>query len=104
MRINLTRERRIREHLAALGAAMQDPGAAELVERTLNREVPVEESLMRLPRSLLDRASAQWDRLMEVPEFRAASPRRSGAAAVRMILELKLAELEAEQTKRKKKS
>lgn len=51
---------------------------------------------VRLSPDLLERAEAQWDRIMEVPEFRAASPRRSGAAAVRMLLEIKLSELEAQ--------
>jgi hypothetical protein len=32
---------------------------------------------------------------MAIPAFRAAAPRRSGAAAVRMLLQWKLEELEA---------
>jgi hypothetical protein len=44
---------------------------------------------------MVKRAEAQWERLMEIPAFRAAAPRRSGAAAVRMLLQWKLEELEA---------
>jgi hypothetical protein len=40
--------------------------------------------------------TTQWDKLMDIPAFRAAAPRRSGAAAVRMLLQWKLEELEAE--------
>jgi hypothetical protein len=52
-------------------------------------------NMVRLPSDLVKRAAAQWDRLMKHPAFRAAAPRHSGAGAVRMLLELKLAELEA---------
>jgi hypothetical protein len=52
-------------------------------------------NMVRLPSDLVKRAEAQWDRLMENPAFRAAAPRRSGAAAVRMLLQWKLEELEA---------
>jgi hypothetical protein len=51
-------------------------------------------NMIRLPSDLVRRAAAQWDRLMQHPAFRAAAPRHSGAGAVRMLLELKLAELE----------
>ena len=53
-------------------------------------------NIVRLPSDLVKRAEAQWDRLMEHPAFRAAAPRYSGAGAVRMLLELKLAELEVD--------
>jgi hypothetical protein len=51
-------------------------------------------NMIRLPSDLVRRAEAQWDTLMEIPSFRAAAPRRSGAAAVRMLLQWKLEELE----------
>jgi hypothetical protein len=51
-------------------------------------------SQVKLPADLVKRAEAEWDWLMEIPEFRAAAPRRSGAAAVRMLLLTKLRELE----------
>jgi hypothetical protein len=57
--------------------------------------MPVSLNMIRLPSDLVRRAEAQWDRLMEIPSFRAAAPRRSGAAAVRMLLQWKLEELEA---------
>jgi hypothetical protein len=53
-------------------------------------------NLVRLPSDLVQRAEAQWEKLMDIPAFRAAAPRRSGAAAVRMLLQWKLEELEAE--------
>jgi hypothetical protein len=56
--------------------------------------MPVSLNMIRLPSDLVRRAEAQWDRLMEIPSFRAAAPRRSGAAAVRMLLQWKLEELE----------
>ena len=52
-------------------------------------------NLVRLPSDLVQRAAAQWEQLMAIPAFRAAAPRRSGAAAVRMLLQWKLEELEA---------
>jgi hypothetical protein len=52
-------------------------------------------NLVRLPSELVQRAQAHWEKLMEIPAFRAAAPRRSGAAAVRMLLQWKLEELEA---------
>jgi hypothetical protein len=61
-------------------------------------------NMVRLPSDLVKRAEAQWDKLMEIPAFRAAAPRRSGAAAVRMLLQWKLEELEAAAEKREKPS
>ena len=52
-------------------------------------------NMVRLPSDLVKRAEVQWDKLMDIPAFRAAAPRRSGAAAVRMLLQWKLEELEA---------
>lgn len=52
-------------------------------------------NMVRLPSDLVKRAEEQWEKLMENPSFRAAAPRRSGAAAVRMLLQWKLEELEA---------
>jgi hypothetical protein len=57
--------------------------------------MPVSLNMIRLPSDMVKRAEAQWERLMEIPAFRAAAPRRSGAAAVRMLLQWKLEELEA---------
>jgi hypothetical protein len=67
--------------------------------------MPMSLNMIRLPSDLVRRAEAQWDRLMEIPSFRAAAPRRSGAAAVRMLLQWKLEELEAgkEPTERRQK-
>jgi hypothetical protein len=59
-------------------------------------------NLVRLPSDLVQRAAAQWEKLMAIPAFRAAAPRRSGAAAVRMLLQWKLEELEAAPEKKGK--
>ena len=61
-------------------------------------------NMVRLPSDLVKRAEVQWDTLMENPSFRAAAPRRSGAAAVRMLLQWKLEELEATAEQREKPS
>jgi hypothetical protein len=61
-------------------------------------------NMVRLPSDLVQRAEAQWDKLMENPAFRAAAPRRSGAAAVRMLLQWKLEELEVQVERQKKRS
>lgn len=96
---DLPRARRIQAHVTALARLIQqDPEAVQGICDVLNEERPMTTStnLVKLPSDLVQRAQAQWEVLMQIPEFRAAAPRRSGAAAVRMLLQLKLDELEAD--------
>jgi hypothetical protein len=64
-------------------------GNATQIQYVMNGELIMAEAfiMVRLPSDLVQRAEAQWDKLMENPAFRAAAPRRSGAAAVRMLLQ-----------------
>jgi hypothetical protein len=93
----MTEVERIHYHLNALVTLMrEDAHVARRMCKILNQEavMPFQINLVKLPTDLVKRAEAQWDRLMEVPEFRAAAPRRSGAAAVRMLLQLMLDTME----------
>lgn len=71
----------------------------DVADLETGEEDSMEETHVRIPRALIDRAAAQWDALVEEagPMVQAAMPRRSGAAAVRIALELKLRELEGKE-------